>query len=85
VQSGIATAFAFGAAWFDMLETHFGAYVVARLGTGGTDYRPRASSRSVLVCDHPNGLRVIAEKHRGSSGPPATDETQRLRAAIDHL
>ena len=85
VQSGITIAFAFGAPWFEMLEDHLDLKVVARLGAGGDDYGSRVESRAVLVCEAPSGLRVIAEKHLGSAGPPAADETNLLRETIERL
>lgn len=85
VDSGIGIAFAFGAPWFEMLEDHLGLRVLRRLGAGGKRYGSRVESRAVIVCEGPSGLRIIAEKHMGSSGPPAADEAYRLRAAIEDM
>ena len=59
--------------------------VVERLGAGGKPYGSRVESRSVLVLQGSGGLTVIAEKHRGGAGPPARDETMRLRDALDRF
>ncbi|BAN04402.1 anti-phage DNA glycosylase Brig1 [Ilumatobacter coccineus] len=78
-----APVFAFGAAWFDVLEHGLGLRVVARLGPGGEDYGSAVESRAVLVLrDEQTGVTVIAEKHMGSAGPPNADETDLLRAAV---
>lgn len=82
IESGIGDVFAFGAPWFPLLEDRLQLEVIDRLGAGGRPYGSRVASRAVLVCAAANGLRVIAEKHSGSAGPPSEDETLRLREAI---
>lgn len=81
--SGARDVFAFGSDWFPLLTNHLGLAVVDRLGAGGRDYGPRAKTRSVMVAEAPSGVRVVAMKHSGSAGPPASDETLRLRDAIN--
>lgn len=85
VDAQLEVVFAFGAPWFEMLTEHLDLEVIKRLGEGGADYRSRVQSRAVLLCEAPSGLRIIAEKHLGSAGPPATDETHRLRDAVRHV
>ena len=69
-DSDVQEVFAFGADWFAVLTDHLGLEVVARLGAAGRDYGSRVRSRVVLVCRGPKRLRIIAENHLGSAGPP---------------
>jgi hypothetical protein len=84
-DSDVREVFAFGTPWFAMLTDHLSLEVVARLGAGGRDYGSRVESRTVLVCAGRRRLRIVVEKHRGGVGPPATDETLRLRNEIERL
>jgi hypothetical protein len=81
-DSGIRHVFAFGAPWFNVLEHGLGMPVLDRLGAGGRAYGSRVLSRAVRVFEAPGGITVIAEKHNGSAGPPAADETLLLRKAL---
>jgi hypothetical protein len=80
--AGRHVVFAFRADWFPILSDGLGLDVVARLGAGGRDYGSRVASRAVLVCRAPSGATVIALRHLGSAGPPAGDEVERLREAL---
>jgi hypothetical protein len=78
-----APVFAFGKAWFGLLEHGLGLQVVDRLGAGGRPYPTEVPSRAVLVLRSEDGLVVIAEWHRGGAGPPSSSETLVLREAIE--
>lgn len=75
-----APVFAFGAPWFELL-TKVGLTRTLTLGVGGTRYGSTVPSRTVAVFEN-DGLRVIAEKHAGSAGPPRASEVELLRAAL---
>jgi hypothetical protein len=81
-ELGCPLVFAFGTDWFSLLTDHLALKPVAVLGRGGDPYGSRVASRTVLILEGPNGVHVIAEKRRGSAGPPARDETDLLREAV---
>lgn len=79
---GCPLVFAFGAAWFPLLESELKLEVIACLGKGGDPFGSKVPSRSVLVLRGPHGITVVAEKHSGSAIPPNPEETVRLRVAV---
>ncbi|HTD50235.1 MAG TPA: hypothetical protein VK771_06535, partial [Acidimicrobiia bacterium] len=78
---GNPPVFAFGAAWFDVLES-LGLRELLRLGKGGIPYGSAVESRTVAVFRDRTGIEVVAEKHSGSATPPSADEVDRLRTAL---
>ena len=81
-----APVFAFGTPWFSILQ-NLDLKVVKRLGVSGQQYGSRVKSRSVIVLQESGrgGVTVLAEKHRGSAGPPSSKETELLREAVGDL
>jgi hypothetical protein len=80
-ELGNPPVFAFGAAWFSLLE-HLGLRELLRLGKGGKPYGSTIESRSVVVFRDRSGIEVVAEKHSGRATPPNADEVARLRDAL---
>jgi hypothetical protein len=80
-ELGNPPVFAFGAAWFDLLES-LGLRELLRLGKGGLPYGSAVESRTVAVFRDRTGIEVVAEKHSGSATPPGVDEVERLRDAL---
>ena len=81
-ELGRPLVFAFGAPWFPILRDHLELDVVASLGRGGDDYGSSVPSRSVVALEGPNGVKVVAERHAGSAGPPSAAETAKLKTAF---
>lgn len=80
----MAPVFAFGAEWVTILEQRLRLPVADRLGAGGRNYGSSVPSRSVIVFDD-HGLKIFAERHIGSAGPPSAQETRLLRQAIESV
>jgi len=80
-ELGNPPVFAFGAAWFDLLES-LGLRELLRLGKGGLPYGSAVESRTVAVFRDRTGIEVVAEKHSGGATPPSADEVERLRDAL---
>jgi len=73
-----APVFAFGRPWFHLLENEMGFRAQPLAGYGSAV----ASRRVTIFRDESTGVEVIAEKHRGSAGPPSAPETTLLRDAL---
>ena len=80
-ELGNPPVFAFGAAWFEILE-RLGLRELLRLGKGGMPYGSTVESRTVVVFRDRSGIEIIAEKHSGSATPPNADEVALLRDAL---
>jgi len=80
-ELGNPPVFAFGAAWFEILE-RLGMRELLRLGKGGIPYGSTVESRTVVVFRDRSGIEIIAEKHSGSATPPNADEVVLLRDAL---
>jgi hypothetical protein len=76
-----APVFAFGAEWQSLLEERLHLPVIDRLGAGGRPYGSTVPSRAVMVFED-RGLRIVAERHSGSAGPPSASEARLLRQAL---
>lgn len=77
----VQAVFAFGSPW-DGIAQALGLQETGALGSGGTDYGSKVSSRAVRTYALPSGQRLVVEWHAGSAGPPSAKETALLRDAL---
>jgi hypothetical protein len=81
-EISIELVFAFGKPWLRACQ-ELGLPERGRWGRGGKNYGSTVSSRTVVEFELPSSQSVIVLWQSGYAGPPALDDTRRLRRLLE--
>ena len=84
-EIGVPVVFAFGAAWFNIVES-LGLPLVARFGAGGRPFpEPVSGGWTLGAYQLPSGQLAVVSAQPGYAGPPGEQRTELMRALLDEL